>query len=281
MKEDVGMEEGRKKILNSFYSNICNEDARLLSTKHGSIEFLTTIKYIEEYLPSAGVGGGSGSIQDTKILEIGAGTGRYSLYFAKQGYDVTAVEFVESNLDILRSKITPEMKICARWGDAVNLPELADETFDVTLVLGPLYHLYERGDQERAVSEAVRVTKKGGIIAVAYLASDSVMIDWALRGHHLLDGMGKDFDGNFKIINYPEGVFAAFYIQELKDLMAQFSVRMEHNIATDGLARHMMEQIDELTDEEFAVWMKYHFSTCEREELQGYSNHLLYICRKV
>ena len=117
MKEDVGMEEGRKKILNSFYSNICNEDARLLSTKHGSVEFLTTIKYIEEYLPSAGVGGGSGSIQDTKILEIGAGTGRYSLYFAKQGYDVTAVEFVESNLDILRSKITPEMKICARWGD--------------------------------------------------------------------------------------------------------------------------------------------------------------------
>ena len=42
-----------------------------------------------------------------------------------------------------------------------------------------------------------------------------------------------------------------------------------------------IKKADELTDEEFAVWMKYHFSTCEREELQGYSNHLLYICRKV
>lgn len=282
MKEDVGMEEeGRKKILNSFYSNICNEDARLLSTKHGSVEFLTTIKYIEEYLPSAGVGGGSGSIQDTKILEIGAGTGRYSLYFAKQGYDVTAVEFVESNLDILRSKITPEMKICARWGDAVNLPELADETFDVTLVLGPLYHLYDRGDQEKAVCEAVWVTKKGGIIAIAYLSSDSIIIDWALRDRHLIDGMGKDFDKNFKIINYPEGVFAAFYIQEFKELMAQFPVSMEHNIATDGMAMHMKEQNDGLTQEEFKAWMEYHFSTCEREELQGYSNHLLYICGKV
>ncbi|MDE6874456.1 MAG: class I SAM-dependent methyltransferase [Lachnospiraceae bacterium] len=269
-------EEKRVQIINSFYSDICNEDVRLMTTKHGSVEFLTTTKYIGEYLPVDGRGAA-----DTKILEIGAGTGRYSLYYAKQGYDVTAVEFVGKNLDILRSKTTPDMKICAKWGDAVNLSGLADDTYDVTLVLGPLYHLYERGDQERAVSEAVRVTKKGGIIAVAYLASDSVMIDWALRGHHLLDGMGKDFDGNFKIINYPEGVFAAFYIQELKDLMAQFSVRMEHNIATDGMARHMMEQIDELTDEEFAVWMKYHFSTCEREELQGYSNHLLYICRKV
>ncbi len=63
--------------------------------------------------------------------------------------------------------------------------------------------------------------------------------------------------------------------------MAKFPVRMEHNIAADGMARHMMEQIDGLTDAEFAVWMKYHLSTCEREELQGYSNHLLYICRKL
>ncbi len=273
--------KNREQILNSFYSDICNEDARLMTTKHGSVEFLTTIKYIGEYISISGITNDSRSAADTKILEIGAGTGRYSLFYAGQGYDVTAIEFVESNLEILRSKIRPDMKINARQGDAVNLPEIADNTFGVTLVLGPLYHLYERADQERAISEAIRVTKKDGIIAIAYLSSDSIMVDWTLRDHHLLDGMGKDFDENFKIINYPEGVFAAFYIQEFKDLMAQFPVRMEHNIATDGMAQHMMEQIDELTDEEFAVWMKYHLSTCEREELQGYSNHLLYIARKV
>lgn len=274
-------EEKREQILNSFYSDICNEDVRLMTTKHGSIEFLTTTKYVEKYLPISGKSDHGRSAADTKILEIGAGTGRYSLYYAGQGYDVTAVEFVERNLEILRSKIAPGMKISARQGDAVNLSELADDTYDVTLVLGPLYHLYERADQERAISEAIRVTKKGGIIAIAYLSSDSIMVDWTLRDHHLLDGKGKDFDENFKIINYPEGIFAAFYIQEFKDLMAQFPVLMEHNIATDGMARHMMEQIDGLTDEEFAVWLEYHFSTCEREELQGYSNHLLYICRKL
>lgn len=273
--------KNREQILNSFYSDICNEDARLMTTKHGSVEFLTTTKYIGEYIPISGITNDSRNAADTKILEIGAGTGRYSLFYAGQGYDVTAIEFVESNLEILRSKIRPDMKIKARQGDAVNLSEIADNTFDVTLVLGPLYHLYERADQERAISEAIRVTKKDGIIAIAYLSSDSIMVDWTLRDHHLLDGMGKDFDENFKIINYPEGVFAAFYIQEFKDLMAQFPVRMEHNIAADGMAQHMMEQIDELTDEEFAVWMKYHLSTCEREELQGYSNHLLYIARKV
>ncbi|MDE7324763.1 MAG: class I SAM-dependent methyltransferase [Lachnospiraceae bacterium] len=275
------MEKGkREEILNSFYSNICSEDTRLMTTKHGSVEFLTTTKYIGNYLLDCGRADGSRNAADIKILEIGAGTGRYSLFYAKQGYDVTAVEFVESNLNILRSKVEPDMKITARQGDALDLSWIADNTFDVTLVFGPLYHLYERADQQRAISEAIRVTKMGGIVALAYLSSDSIMVDWTLRDRHLLDGMGKDFDENFKIINYPEGVFAAFYIQEFKELMAQFPVRMEHNIAADGMALHMMEQIDGLTDEEFVVWMKYHFTTCEREELQGYSNHLLYIGRK-
>lgn len=87
-----------------------------MTTKHGSIEFLTTTKYIKKYIlisgkENCGKSDGSRNVTDTKILEIGAGTGRYSLYYAGQGYDVTAVEFVENNLEILRSKIKPGMKI--------------------------------------------------------------------------------------------------------------------------------------------------------------------------
>lgn len=259
----------RERLLNMFYTDSCQEEERL-NSRHGSIEFLTTTKFLEEYLTPG-----------CKILEIGAGTGKYSLFYAGQGYDVTAVEYVEHNLEILTSKIKTDMKIKAMQGDAVDLSRFADDMFDVTLVLGPLYHLYEREEQENAVREAIRVTKPDGILAFAYLASDSIMIDWALKDHHLLDGYGKDFDENFKMINYPGGIFAAFYIKEFKELMGQFPVRMEHNIATDGMARHVKEEIDSLSEEEFAMWLRYHFSTCEREELQGYSNHLLYICRKI
>ncbi len=260
--------EEREKILNAFYRDSCNEDERLLS-RHGSIEFLTTVRYVDKYLRP-----------ESRILEVGAGTGRYSVYYAEKGYDVTAVEYVESNLNILRSKITDRMTICAEQGDALDLSRFADRTFDVTLILGPLYHLYTREDQEKALGEAVRVTKDGGMIAVAYLSSDSVMVDWALKDHHLLDGYRKDFDENYKMINYPEGVFAAFYIDEFEEMMRRFPVVMEHNVATDGMARHVREEIDSLSDEEFAVWLDYHFSTCERVELQGYSSHLLYVCRK-
>lgn len=260
--------ENREQLLNQFYTDSCDEENRLQS-RHGSIEFLTTTKYVEKYLTKG-----------CRILEIGAGTGRYSLYYAKQGYDVTAIEYVQHNLDILLSQISDNMKLRAEQGDALDLSRFSDDTFDVTLCLGPLYHLYEREDQEKAIKEAIRVTKPGGMLAIAYLASDSIMIDWALKDHHLLDGYKKDFDENFKIINYPGGIFAAFYISEFMELMEQFPVRMEHNIATDGMARHVREEIDSLSDEEFDRWLEYHFSTCERIELQGYSSHLLYVARK-
>ena len=258
----------RNEILNDFYSNSCDEESRLLS-RHGQVEFLTTINYIDKFLNN-----------NSKILEVGAGTGRYSLYYADKGYNVTAIEYVEHNVEILKSKIKDNMNIVAEQGDAIDLSRFSDNTFDVTLVLGPLYHLYEDDDINKAISEAIRVTKKDGIIAIAYLTNDSIMIDWTLKDNHLIDGYPKDFDDNFKLRRYPEGVFAPFYISEFKDIMNKFNVTLLHNVATDGFTRHVRDKIDTLTDEEFNVWMRYHLSTCEREDLQGYSNHMLYICKK-
>ena len=258
----------RKEILNNFYNEDCTEDTRLES-QHGQVEFLTTINYVEKYLKP-----------ETKILEVGAGTGRYSIYYANKGYNVTAIEYVQHNVDILKSKIKDNMNIVAEQGDAVDLSRFEDNTFDVTLVLGPLYHLYEDKDINKAIEEAIRVTKKDGIIAIAYLTSDSIMIDWALMGDHLINGYPNDFDDNFKMTRYPQGVFAPFYISEFKDIMSKFNVELLHNVATDGFTHHVKDKIDSLSKEEFEVWMRYHLSTCEREELQGYSNHMLYICKK-
>ena len=258
----------RTEILNSYYSNDCDEDSRLLS-KHGSVEFLTTINYVEKFLKPG-----------SSILEIGAGTGRYSLYFADKGYKVNAIEFVQNNVDILKSHIKENMNINAEQGDALDLSRFEDNSFDITLVLGPLYHLYTDEDINKAIEEAIRVTKKGGILALAYLTHDSIMVDWSLKKRHLLDGYPNDFDENFKMTSTPEGIFRAFYIDEFKEIMQHYNVEYLKNIATDGMAHHMKQEIDSLTDEEFEVWMKYHLKTCERYDLQGYSNHMLYLCKK-
>lgn len=258
----------RKEILNNFYTNDCDEDIRL-SSKHGSIEFITTTTYINKYLKP-----------NSKILEVGAGTGKYSLYYAKEGYDVTAIDYVENNINMLKSKIKDNMNITAEQGDALDLSRFKNDTFDITLVLGPLYHLYTDDDINQAIKEAIRVTKKNGIIGFSYLTNDSIMIDWALKKHHLIDGYNKTFDENFKMTSVPEEVFRAFYIDEFKDVMSKHDVEYLNNIATDGMSHHMKEEIDSLTDEEFDIWLKYHLSTCEREDLQGYSNHMLYLCKK-
>ena len=107
----------REVILNNYY-NTGDEDKRL-DSQHGQVEFLTTIKYIDKYLKP-----------DDKILEIGAGTGKYSLYYANKGYDVTAIEYVRHNVDILKTKISENLNIVAKQGDAIDLSRFKDNSFD-------------------------------------------------------------------------------------------------------------------------------------------------------
>ena len=82
-----------------FYSSY-DEDSRLSTLKHGTVEFLTTMRYIEKYIR-----------QGDRVLEIGAATGRYSHTLARQGYTVDAVELVEHNIEVFRKNTLPDEKI--------------------------------------------------------------------------------------------------------------------------------------------------------------------------
>lgn len=261
--------EDRREILNKFYNDLCDEDTRL-DAKHRQLEFLTTNKYIQKYLKPG-----------CRILEIGAGTGKYSLYYANQGYIVNSIEYVEKNLEVLKSKITANMNIVAEQGDAVDLSRFDDEIFDIVLVLGPLYHLYTDEDINKCISEARRVCKKDGVMMFAYLPNDSIMISWALLKGHLKDGAeNKQFDENFKMISDPNEVMRAFYIDELENIMIKSNINKINNISTSGVAPHFRDIIDKLTDEEFEIWKNYHYSSCERKEVQGFSTHMLFIGSK-
>lgn len=149
----------RMESLANYYTTH-NEDARL-RTRHGSVEFLTTVHYIETYLRPG-----------MRILEIGAGTGRYSHYFAQNGYDVDAVELMECNIEVFKANTKDGENITVQQGDAVDLQNIASDQYDITLLLGPMYHLYTDEDKLAAMSEAIRVTKKGGIVFAAYCNND-------------------------------------------------------------------------------------------------------------
>ena len=152
-----------KKVLSEHYG-IHDEGARLKS-RHGSVEFLTTMKYVEKYLKPG-----------DRIIEIGAGTGRYSLALAKMGYAVDAVELVDNNVEIIKNGVQSGETINVTQGDAMDLSAFSSETYDITLLLGPLYHLFTEIDKKRAFAEALRVTKSGGIIFAAYIISDASIL---------------------------------------------------------------------------------------------------------
>ena len=139
------------------YYNKFNEEKRLKS-RHGQVEFITSMKYIHKYLPKREHG-------QVKILDVGAGTGRYSVALAEEGYDVTAVELVKYNLGILKKK---NSSVKAYQGNALKLSRFPDKEFDLIILFGPMYHLYTKEDKVKALMEAKRVLKDEGTILVAY-----------------------------------------------------------------------------------------------------------------
>lgn len=251
------------------YYNSHDEDSRLLS-KHGKIEFLTTIKYIEKYLKD-----------NMKIMEIGAATGRYSHYFAQKGFEVDAVELIEHNIEIFKAKTLPNEKISIRQGNAINLAEYPDNSYDVTLLLGPMYHLYTADEQKKALSEAIRITKPDGYIFVAYCMLEPSIIGQFKRNQmNKLIEMGLFNPKTLEAYFTPEGIFKLNNVDEIINLSENLTVERLNLIATDGYTCHMKEVVEQMDDETYELYLRYHFSTCERQDLIGMSHHTLDILRK-
>lgn len=255
----------------NHYSNY-DEDSRLVP-KHGSVEFLTTMKYIEKYIKS-----------DDRVLEIGAGTGRYSHALAREGYEVDAVELVEHNIEIFKQNTQSNEKITIIQGNAMDLSVFPDNKYDITLLLGPLYHLYTKADKRQALSEAIRVTRPGGIVFAAYVISDGCLLDEGFhRGNiNVAEYIEKGLldSQTFTANSEPKDLFELVRKENIDNLMSVFPITRLHYVAADGCALFMREAIDTMDNDTFELYLKYHFATCEREDLLGITSHAIDVFRK-
>ncbi len=257
-------------ILTQFYSNY-DEEGRLLS-KHGQVEYLTTMRYIEKYLRPG-----------MRVLEIGAATGRYSHTLARKGYRVDAVELIQHNIDIFEQLTQPGEDVTIRQGNAKELSCFADSSFDLTLLLGPMYHLFTVEEQLQALSEAIRVTKKGGIVMAAYCGNDATMVQFCfgrgmLKEKHYQELVNFE---TFKASSDPAELFELYRIEDIDALMANFNTERLHFVGTDMATNYMRNVIDEMDDEFFRLYLKYHFTICERPDMVGVSHHFLDVFRKL
>ena len=250
------------------YYNKFNEEKRL-DSRHGKVEFITSMKYIHEYL---------GGDTTKKILDIGAGTGKYSVALAEEGYDVSAVELVKHNLGLLKAK---NSSVKAYQGNALKLRRFENDTFDVTLLFGPMYHLFTKEDKVRALCEAKRVTKPGGIIFVAYVMNEYSILTYGFKQKHIAECVRDGrISEEFQCMSAPSDLYVYVRIEQIDALNQEAGLERIKIITPDGPANYMRQVLNSLTEEEFELFIQYHLSTCERPELLGASAHTLDILRK-
>lgn len=258
----------RKEIVSSFYDQY-DEDGRLGRTRHGQLEYHTTMTYIHRY-----------AAKGSKVLEIGAGTGRYSIALAKEGMDVTAVELSESNLAVLKENSKWMENIVSFQGDATDLSRFADDSFDVTLSFGPMYHLFEAEDVDRAIDEAIRVTKPGGVMLFAFLSVFAIMYANYFYGNWTA-GQKENFTDDYKVRHFKEQLFTGYDVPEFEGLFQAKPVDWLTTAGVDGLLEPIEKRPDfSLSDEDFKALAEWYLAFSEKRELLGNTNHLLYICRK-
>jgi ubiquinone/menaquinone biosynthesis C-methylase UbiE len=242
------------------YYNKHNEDKRL-KTKHANIEFITAMKYIHEYIE-----------EGYSILDVGAGTGAYSIPLRDEGYDVTAVELVKQNL-----KYMEKANINCYQGTATDLSKFRDNSYDIVLLFGPMYHLLSMDEKIKALEEAKRVSKK-------YIFISYCMNEFALIYHGFMEGYIKDdiknIDDDFKILKDNDNLYSYVRLEDINYLKDTCNLKRVKIINQDGPTEYIKKNVNNMDDETYDLFIKYHLSTCERPELLGAGRHILDILEK-
>ena len=259
----------RTEIISGFYDR-ADEDSRLRRSRHGQLEYAVTMKYIHRF-----------AAPGSSVLEVGAGTGRYSVDLAREGFHVTAVELAESNFAVLQKNSRGIESLQAIRGDATDLSSFPDQSFDLTLILGPLYHLYEEEEIHRAIDEAIRVTKKQGILFFAFISVFGIMYANYFQGNWSF-GQEENFTKDHKVRHFKEQLFTGYDVTEFEKLFEQKPVQWITTTGTDGILEAIEERKDfEITDRDFSAFVDWYLAFSEKRELLGNTNHLLYVCRRL
>jgi ubiquinone/menaquinone biosynthesis C-methylase UbiE len=159
-------------LIHAFYRDRYVEDDRLSRTAHGQLEFLRTQELLRRHLP----------LPPATILDVGGATGVHARWLAADGYEVHLIDPVPEHVEQAAAAGT----FTASVGDARDL-EQADASVDVTMLLGPLYHLVEAADRAQALAEAARVTKPGGLVVAAGISRYAALLEVGANGRLTAD----------------------------------------------------------------------------------------------
>lgn len=183
-----------------------------------SLELVRTLELLREALPPP----------PARVLDVGGGPGVYAARLAGQGYAVRLLDMVPLHVEEARelAAAQPDAPFEADVGDARDLSALGDESVDAVLLLGPLYHLTDRDDRVRALAEARRVARPGGLVAAAAISRFASLIDGTARGYlddpRFVAIVEQDLaDGQHRNPDDVEGWFTTAYFHLPHELCAE------------------------------------------------------------
>lgn len=173
----------------------------------------------------------------------------------------------------------------ASIGNAVDLSNYPDNTFNVVLCFGPIYHLTNEKDRIACIEEALRVLQPGGMLAIAYINKYSVIPMLVKKEPQFVrDSVVKKVITEGYITSDDKDCFwtDAYFTtpDEIEDLLNKYNTSYIDHIGTDGLSHTISDEVDNLTEEQFTTWLNYHLSSCREKSILGLSSHGLYICKK-
>ncbi len=254
------------------YYETYDEEARLIKDNAHKVEFLTTVHFLNDIISPS-----------SRILEVGAGTGRYSFCFAEKGHSVTALDITPKHVEIMKKKaLHKALDMDIVLGNAKELSDFENNSYDVVLCLGPLYHFSVEEEKVQTITEALRVLKSGGILAVAYINRFSTFFNMINRRKENINNEGlKNILKTGLEYGDERDCFYYSKYDDIENLMNRFHVRKIDHIGSDGVASILSDKLNDFNQEEFNKWMDYHLMTCSDSSLVGYSQHGLYICKKI
>ena len=211
-------------------------------------------------------------------MDVGAGTGRYSVALAEEGYDVTAVELVKYNLGILKQK---NSTVKAYQGNALKLSRFPDKEFDMVLVFGPMYHLLTTEEKVQALKEAKRVLKDDGVMLVAYCMNEYSILTYGFRQNHILECLenGK-ISKDFRVQPEAEDLYDYVRLEDMDAYNKAAGLKRIKVISADGPSDYMRPVLNAMDEATFEAFIRYHLTICERPELVGAGSHTVDILSK-